>query len=257
MANKDLIKALSRRSLFWIFFFMVLAGALIGGALYLGIEYAAVHLSAVQGPEAEMSDFRTLALEAEMWLELARQLYIPITAGFFLLLTLLLWLCNRISIGRAVKKHAYVGAPASKPVTKTASGKDEKQERITRERLFLHFFSVLQREGRLMDFLSEDLDRYEDEQIGAAVRNIHENCTKVVSKYLNTEPILEKDEEEEVIVEADFDPNAVKLTGNVTGEPPFKGVVRHRGWRTRKLELPTLSGTQDPRIIAPAEVEIL
>lgn len=257
MANKDLIKALSRRSLFWVFFFMVLAGALIDGALYLGMEYAAAHLSEVQGPEVEMPSLRTLALEAEMWLELARQLYIPVTAGFFLLMTLMLWLCNRISIGRAVRKHGTAGAPKAKPVTKSAPEMDEKQERIARERLFLHFFSVLQREGRLMDFLSEDLNRYEDEQIGAAVRNIHENCTKVVAKYLNTEPILEKDEEEEVIVEADFDPNALKLTGNVTGEPPFKGVIRHKGWRTRKLELPTLSGTQDPRIIAPAEVEIL
>ncbi|MFW5637514.1 MAG: DUF2760 domain-containing protein [Thermodesulfobacteriota bacterium] len=236
---------------------MLLVAALIDGALYLGMKYAAVHLSAVQGPEVEIADLRTLALEAEMWLELARQFYIPVTAGFFLLVTLLLWLCNRISIGRVIKKHGALEAPRAKAAAKTTPVKDEKKERTTRERLFLHLFSVLQREGRLMDFLSEDLDQYEDEQIGAAVRNIHENCTKVVDKYLKTEPILEKEEEEEIVVESDFDPNAVKLTGNVTGDPPFKGVVRHRGWRTRKLELPTLSGSQDPRIIAPAEVEIL
>ena len=257
MAQKDLVKALSRRSLFWIFFFMLLVAVLIDGAVYLGMKYAAVHLSAVQGPDVEMADLRILALESEMWLELARQFYIPVTAGFFLLVTLLLWLCNRISISKVIKKHGAGEAPKAKPAPKTAPVKDEKKERTTRERLFLHLFSVLQREGRLMDFLSEDLDQYEDEQIGAAVRNIHENCTKVVDKYLKTEPILEKEEEEEIVVESDFDPNTVKLTGNVTGDPPFTGVVRHRGWRTRKLELPTLSGSQDPRIIAPAEVEIL
>ncbi|MBW2249010.1 MAG: DUF2760 domain-containing protein [Deltaproteobacteria bacterium] len=59
------------------------------------------------------------------------------------------------------------------------------------------------------------------------------------------------------MIRGGFDPDAIKLTGNVTGEPPFTGVLRHKGWRTRKLELPALSGGQDARIIAPAEVEIL
>jgi hypothetical protein len=257
MAQKDLIKALSRRSMFWIFFFMVLVCALIAVLLYSGMEYAAMRLSAVQSADVETADLRMLVLEAETWLDLARQFHIPILAAFFLLVTLLLWLCNRISIAGAVKKHTPATTPSAKPAKKALPAEDEKQERTTRERLFLHLFSVLQKEGRLMDFLSEDLDAYEDEQIGAAVRNIHENCAKVVDKYLTTEPILDKEEETEITVESDFDPNAVKLTGNVTGEPPFTGIVRHRGWQTRKLELPTLSGAQDPRIIAPAEVEIL
>lgn len=257
MAQSGVVKALSRRSLFWIFFFMALVCVLIDGILYLGIEYAAMFLSSVQGGDIQKADLMILASRADTWVELARQFYIPVTAGFFLLTGLSLWLCNRISMGRVMKNSAIGEAPKAKPSKKTTPEKDQKKERATRERLFLHLFSVLQREGRLMDFLSENLEEYEDEQIGAAVRNIHENCAKVVDKYLTTEPILDKEEEEEILLESDFDPNSVKLTGNVTGDPPFKGVVRHRGWRTRKMELPTLSGDQDSGIIAPAEVEIL
>jgi len=146
------------------------------------------------------------------------------------------------------KKH--VRAPA------VSAAEREAQEQ-NQQRLFLHLLSVLQREGRLVDFFSEDLNLYEDAQIGGAVRAIHENCKKVVSKSLTLEAVIDRSEGEEIRVEPGFDPDAIKLTGNVTGEPPFTGILRHKGWRTRKLELPALSGVQDARIIAPAEVEIL
>jgi hypothetical protein len=34
-------------------------------------------------------------------------------------------------------------------------------------------------------------------------------------------------------------------------------VVRHRGWRLGRIDMPTLSETEDAAILAPAEVEIL
>jgi hypothetical protein len=131
-----------------------------------------------------------------------------------------------------------------------------KEETEADKRIFVHLLSALQREGRLMDFFSENLTQYQDAQIGAAVRNIHENCKKTLDKYLAPQAVLEQQEGDEITLERDFDPNSVKLIGNVTGQPPFKGTVRHRGWRARKFELPALSGHQDPAIIAPAEVEV-
>jgi hypothetical protein len=107
-----------------------------------------------------------------------------------------------------------------------------------------------------VDFLQEDLDMYDDEQIGAAVRNIHSSCRKIINKSLPLKPILDGNEGEEITVETGFDPDAIKLTGRVTGEPPFKGIIRHKGWRTKKLELPELSATKDPTIVSPGEVEI-
>src|SRR5262245_48893552 len=42
----------------------------------------------------------------------------------------------------------------------------------------LRVLAVLQRDGRLIDFLEEDIDAYPDAQIGAAVRDIHRGCRK-------------------------------------------------------------------------------
>ena len=174
----------------------------------------------------------------------------------FLFFGILLWGGLRRIAVNSFKK-------SGKPVTKkqvrasAASAADREAEQYTQQRLFLHLLSVLQREGRLVDFFSEDLNLYEDAQIGGAVRVIHENCKKAVNKSLALEAVIDRSEGEEVQVDPGFDPDAIKLTGNVTGEPPFKGILRHKGWRTRKLELPDLSGGQDARIIAPAEVEIL
>ena len=124
------------------------------------------------------------------------------------------------------------------------------------QRLFVHLFSVLQREGRLMDFLQEDLSLYEDGQIGAAVRSIHENCKKTVARYLSPEPVMKHAEGETVEIAAGFDRHAVKLVGNVVGQPPFSGILRHRGWQLRSISLPKLSEAENPNLIAPAEVEI-
>jgi hypothetical protein len=134
---------------------------------------------------------------------------------------------------------------------------DQRPQQTNHEkRLFFHLFAVLQREGRLLDFLQEDLSLYGDEQIGAAVRSIHENCKKTMDRYLSPEPVMENTEGDSVEIPAGFDPNAIKLVGNVVGEPPFTGVVRHRGWKLRSAALPKLSEAGNPEIIAPAEVEI-
>ena len=124
------------------------------------------------------------------------------------------------------------------------------------KRLFVHLFSVLQREGRLLDFLQEDLSHYDDGQIGAAVRHIHENCKKTIAHYLRPEPVMQQAEGQTVQIAADFDRHAVKLMGNVVGEPPFTGILRHRGWQLRSISLPKLSEMENPHFIAPAEVEI-
>ena len=48
----------------------------------------------------------------------------------------------------------------------------------------------------------------------------------------------------------------VKLVGNVAGRAPFRGVLRHRGWRIVELTLPTLLGDRDPSLVAQAELEL-
>jgi len=121
----------------------------------------------------------------------------------------------------------------------------------------LRILAVLQRDGRLVDFLQEDIDGYGDAQIGAAVRDIHRGCRKALRDYLTVEPILSDPEDATVTVAADFDPATVRLTGNVAGSPPFRGVLKHHGWRVKSVQLPVVPGARDDSaVLAPAEVEI-
>ncbi len=120
----------------------------------------------------------------------------------------------------------------------------------------VQLLSLFQREGRLVDFLREDIQPYDDAQIGAAVRTIHQSCRAVLTEHLTLEPVLSGSEGDNITVQKDFDPSAIRLTGNVTGEPPFHGALRHAGWRASKVKLPAQPAGQDPQIVAPAEVEI-
>ena len=154
---------------------------------------------------------------------------------------------------RSNLKTAAVGSQKAQSIPQI----DAEEIEISDRRLFLHVFAAMQRDGRLMDFLSEDLDQYEDAQIGSAVRNIHAGCRKVIQKYLDPEPVMKEAEGETVPLPADFDPGLITLTGKVTGKPPFTGILRHKGWQVGKIELPKLSGRQNARIIAPAEIEVI
>lgn len=120
----------------------------------------------------------------------------------------------------------------------------------------VHLLALLQREGRLVDFLREDIGAYDDTQVGAAVRTIHASCRKVLTEHLNIEPVLDGTEGDRVAVPEDFDPSAVRLTGNVSGVAPFRGELRHAGWKAVSVTLPEQPIGQNPQIIAPAEVEI-
>jgi hypothetical protein len=121
----------------------------------------------------------------------------------------------------------------------------------------LRLLALLQQEGRLLDFIAEDIDGYSDEQVGTAVRSIHAGCRKALRERVELGRILPDEDGSSVVVAKGFDPAAIRLTGNVIGEPPFRGTLQHGGWRVTTLSLPESPGAADPHIIAPAEVEIV
>jgi hypothetical protein len=120
----------------------------------------------------------------------------------------------------------------------------------------LRLLGLLQQEARLVDFITEDIDGYSDEQVGAAVRTIHAGCRKVLNEHVQLERVFAADDGSEIVVDKGFDPAAVRLTGNVTGDPPFRGILQHGGWRVAKISLPEAAPAVDPAIVAAAEVEI-
>jgi hypothetical protein len=248
----EAVRTYSRRSLLWILFFMAILCALIDVGIYFLIKSASTILLTLSQPEMTLPDYRNAISHGMVFLDWVKVYYIPVSAMFFLIFAVFMWLV----VGRTVIKAVRTVGESRK------KEKKKKEPMITRidadmeKRIFLHLISVLQREGRLLDFFSENLDAYSDDQIGAAVRNIHENCKKTIGKYVKLKPVLEEEEGDAVEIEKGFDASRIKLTGNVSGEPPFKGVIRHKGWKATKVELPGLSTNLDYDILAPAEVEV-
>ena len=179
--------------------------------------------------------------------------------------TLFLWLTVMFQGRRLLDRAAGEASPtvSLKPDHGKAKPRPEAEQSPPRESAppslqpAVQMLSILQREGRLIDFLQEDLGAYQDSQIGAAVRNIHQGCKDALTEHVDLKPIYEESEGVAVTVPPGFDSRAVRLTGNVAGNPPFKGVLRHRGWRVARMELPkTAAGRKEDMIVAPAEVEV-
>jgi len=120
----------------------------------------------------------------------------------------------------------------------------------------LQLLSLLQREGRLVDFLQQDITTFPDADVGAAARVVHDGCRKALRAHATIEPVRTEDEGARVTLNEGFAPDEVKLTGSVGGQPPYAGVLRHRGWRATRLDLPQIMAGYDARVLAPAEVEL-
>ncbi|MCW5980385.1 MAG: DUF2760 domain-containing protein [Bryobacteraceae bacterium] len=124
----------------------------------------------------------------------------------------------------------------------------------------LQMLAILQRDSRLVDFLMEDISSYSDDQIGAAVRGLHEQCREALHRYVRLAPVIDGVEGSFVRLSgpsAVFDPARVKLLGNVPAQGlPEGGLLRHKGWRADKVDLPPLDAKRDLTILAPAEVEV-
>jgi hypothetical protein len=133
-------------------------------------------------------------------------------------------------------------AAAAAPVSKPSDGA-------------LQILSILQRDSRLIDFIMEDISGYSDDQVGAAVRGLHDQSREALGRYVTLAPVIDSVEGTYAKTPAG-DPAAVKFVGNVPAGTPPGGVLRHKGWRVTKVDLPALPPKQDTAILAPAEIEI-
>lgn len=120
----------------------------------------------------------------------------------------------------------------------------------------IQILGILQRDGRLVDFLMEDISGASDDQVGAAVRSLQEQCRAALQRYVRLSPVIDGVEGSYTKLDTN-DPAVVKLLGNVpaTGKAAG-GVLRHKGWRADKVDLPALKASQNSSVVAPAEIEI-
>jgi hypothetical protein len=120
----------------------------------------------------------------------------------------------------------------------------------------LRLLRLLQRDGRFLDFVLEEVGGFDDSQIADAVRAMQPKWRATLREHLELEPVRTESEGTTVEVPAGFDPSAIQVTGNVTGQPPFRGTLKHPGWRVKEMKVPTPPEGQDEFVLQPAEVEL-
>ena len=140
-------------------------------------------------------------------------------------------------------------APTKPPPAPAAAGPSAREGA-------LGMLALLQREGRLLDFCEEELAGYPDATVGAAARTVHAGCRKVLQQYIGVKPVRSETEGDEVGVPVGFDATSLRLTGNVVGNPPFNGTLRHHGWWAADVKLPEAVRGEAANVLAPAEVEL-
>ena len=147
--------------------------------------------------------------------------------------------------GEAPAPAAPAPAPAAPPVMREAP-----------HEAALQLLGLLQREARFVDFIQEDVAAYSDADIGAAARVVHEGCRKALREHFSIEPVRPEAEGSRITLHEGFNAAAIRLTGNVVGQPPFTGSLGHRGWRVTDSRLPKLAEGHDAAVLAQAEVEL-
>jgi len=120
------------------------------------------------------------------------------------------------------------------------------------------FLALLQEKGRLVDFLMDDINAYNDSQIGAAARVVHAGCSSVLKQHFRIQPVRTEQEGSTITVPTGYSASEYRLVGRIAGQAPFAGVLIHRGWRTAMVQLPKLLPGAENELptIAPAEVEL-
>jgi Domain of unknown function (DUF2760) len=142
----------------------------------------------------------------------------------------------------------------AKPVPEASAKPTLPPERLHASGLLV--LSLLQREGRLLDFLQENVAGFSDADVGVAARMVHSGCKKVLAEHFTVEPVLKDAEGATVTLPAGFDAGRIRVTGNVAGQPPYRGTLKHHGWFASAVRLPDVSENLDPRVLTPAEVEL-
>lgn len=160
-------------------------------------------------------------------------------------------------MGLGVAFKAFIKAfKEPKKAQQFVEGASEPKQIEGTDQSHLRLLYYLQQSSRLVDFLKEDIGSFNDAQVGAAVRKIHQDCAQAIEELVTIRPLKDEQEGSTVQVPKGYNPAEIKVVGKVKDGPPFTGTLVHRGWKAQKRSLPKKTGEQTPEVICPAEVEI-
>jgi hypothetical protein len=160
---------------------------------------------------------------------------------------------QRLTTQALMPKHAEPAALDESPARQSAAPTEAVPRDLSAA---MQLLALLQREGRLIDFLQQDMVGFGDADVGAAARIVHQGCRRALEQAVTLEPIRTEAEGTSLTLDAGFEPKSYRLVGNVQGKPPYRGTLRHRGWRLTNINLEEPLAAADLSIIAPAEVEL-
>ncbi|MBI2689166.1 MAG: DUF2760 domain-containing protein [Acidobacteria bacterium] len=155
------------------------------------------------------------------------------------------------------KEYGYIKAPEVKKPEPVKPA--PKMPEIKPADGALQLLGILQRDARLVDFLMEDIGAYSDDQVGAAVRTLHEQCGAALKRSFTLAPVI--DGVEGTYAKSDAAGSdakqGLKFIGNVPAEGRAPGgILRHKGWKASNVDLPKVAPSVNLSIIAPAEIEV-
>ena len=162
---------------------------------------------------------------------------------------------NRITTAACVGWHSLATTGTAERLAKVVHGESE-PAKPARSSEPIRLLALLQRDSRLVDLLLEDLSGCDDAQVGAGARGVLVKARTTMLEHLKLEPCLPGQENDKVTVPSGFAPGSITLTGQVTGNGPFQGILRHPGWKVTDCTLPEPLKGQDGWVIVPAEVEV-
>jgi hypothetical protein len=154
--------------------------------------------------------------------------------------------------GRGPERDIRAAAEAARPMPVPTSANNQADAEV------VSFLAMLQARGRLVDFLMDDINTYDDAQVGAAARVVHAGCKAALLEHFRISPLRAESEGATVQVAAGYLPDEYRLLGKISGPAPFSGVLVHHGWKTDAVNLPRVLRSSTNRLpaIAPAEVEL-
>lgn len=132
--------------------------------------------------------------------------------------------------------------------------KESKRETLISDDLLV-FLRLLQEEGRLIDFLKQDITTYDDSQVASASRVVHRGCSSIINKYLSIATVIDSEENSTIDFPKDLLDGSIKVQGK-NGE---KIRVIHQGWKLISANIPEIVRDLDAEelLIVPAEGESL
>lgn len=145
--------------------------------------------------------------------------------------------------------------PAATSTRESAARTPPQTKSLPAQNPAITLLATLQRDARLIDLIYENLDQYQDAQVGAAARPCLKQCRQSLDRILKIEKLVAATENDTVPVPADAAVSRFRWIGESPVGKTSTAKLVHPGWQAASIQLPQWNGqVEDAEIIAPAQV---